>query len=1009
MALETTQEEGLDPERGDGTSHARSAGRAGQQRVLVVGNGMVSHRFCERMTDYDREKAFRLVVVGEEPRPAYDRVHLTSYFVDRSADALLLGTHAWYAERGIDLRTGVRITEIDRETCQAKASDGSVIGYDVLVLATGSAPFVPPMPGIDKAGVFVYRTIEDLDGILAYAAQAKRAAVVGGGLLGLEAARAVLDAGLETHVVEVAPRLMPRQLDVVAAALLERTIRALGVQVHCDKRIVELTGDAAVTGIELSDGETIDTDMVIVSAGIRPRDELARAAGIGVGPRGGVVVDDELRTNDGRVFAIGEVASHRGTTYGLVAPGYEMADALAKNLTGGKAAFTGSDSSAKLKLLGTDVATFGDPFQDPAKSRVICSENQVRGTYKKLVLREDGRQLLGGILVGEAASYGSLLHLTRSGTVLSEALDELGLGGGSASPGSLPDEAQVCSCNDVSAKAIRLKIQEDGLESVAKVKACTRAGTGCGGCLPMVTDILQAELKKAGRAVKPVLCEHFAYSRQELFQIVAARKIRSFAELLASHGKGLGCEICKPAVASILASTHNEPILNDVHRTLQDTNDRFLANVQKNGTYSVVPRVPAGEITPDQLIAIGLVAKKYGLYTKITGGQRIDLFGARVEELPDIWEDLVLAGFESGHAYGKALRTVKSCVGSTWCRYGVQDSTSFAVRIEQRYKGVRAPHKMKSAVSGCVRECAEAQSKDFGLIATEKGWNIYVCGNGGASPRHADLLVANVDEDKAIRYLDRFIMFYIRTADRLTRTSVWLDKMEGGIEALRRVILEDSLGIATDLERDMQHLVDTFACEWTDVVRDPKKRATFRHFANDTAGDETVRWASERNQRKPDLSARPVEAPSPIRRLPVLGRRWVRLAQVHDVPNDGGIAVRYGSMQLALFHFAATGRWYASQNMCPHQREMVLARGIVGDAAGTPKVACPLHKKTFDLETGACLSGESLEIATFPVRVEGDDVLVELPPVEDLASAAPADCGRDGHCGAAPALAALAS
>ncbi len=978
---------GLDVRAPLASGALHGAGASARPLVLVIGNGMVGHRFCEKMVEYDREGRYRVMVVGEEPRPAYDRVHLTSYFTQRSADALQIGTREWYAQKGIDLCVGTKVELIDRARRVAITADGAELAYDWLVLATGSSPFVPPVPGIQKRGVFVYRTIEDLEGILAYSAGARSAAVIGGGLLGLEAARAVLDSGLKTHVIEVAPRLMPRQLDSVGSALLEQTIRGLGVEVHLDARIARIAGDEAVTGIELSGGETVDCDLVIVSAGIRPRDELARASGIEIGERGGVIVDDRLRTSDERVFAVGEVALHRSTIYGLVAPGYEMADALARNLTGGEAAFAGSDSSAKLKLLGTDVATFGDPFQDPARTRVIAMEDQVHGTYKKLVFRDDGRQLLGGILVGDAAAYGSLLHMARSKTVLSETLDELGLGGKGAPSGALPDEAQVCSCNNVCAGEIRAKVNADGLTTVAQVKACTRAGTGCGGCLPMVADILQAELQASGRAVKPRLCEHFAFTRQELFQIVAARGLRTFAALLAEHGAGAGCEICKPAVASILASLHNEPILAEPHRTLQDTNDRFLANIQKNGTYSIVPRVPAGEITPDQLIALGQVAKKYGLYTKITGGQRVDLFGARVEQLPDVWEELIAAGFESGHAYGKALRTVKSCVGSTWCRFGVQDSTSFAIRIEKRYKGIRSPHKMKSAVSGCVRECAEAQSKDFGLIATEKGWNVYVCGNGGASPRHADLLVADVDEDTAVRYLDRFIMFYIRTADRLTRTSVWLDKMEGGIAKLRAIVVDDSLGIAADLERDMQKLVATFSCEWTDVVRDPARRALFRTFANDRGGDDAVRFVPERGQRKPDLTPRRDPIAS-VRRLPVLRREWVRVASVSDVPLEGGIAVRHGAAQIALFRVASRGEWYATQNLCPHKQQMVLARGIVGDQAGVPKVACPMHKKTFDLTSGACLSGEDLEIATFPVRVEGEDVWIELPPAEELAPAA---------------------
>lgn len=950
--------------------------------LVVVGNGMVGHRLCEKLVEYDGDGRYRIVVIGEEPRPAYDRVHLTSYFTERSAEALALGTSTWYREHGIDLRVGRRATRLDRERRRVAIDDGSELPFDVLVLCTGSAPFVPNIPGVDKKGVFVYRTIEDLDAIIARAAEVTRAAVIGGGLLGLEAARAVLDAGLETHVVEVAPRLMPRQLDNAASQLLERTIRDLGVVVHVDKRIAGLRGNGVVQGVEFSDGVVIDADLVIVSAGIRPRDELARQAEIEIGPRGGVVVDDALRTSDPSVFAIGEVALHRDTIYGLVAPGYEMAEVLARNLTGDKAEFAGSDGSARLKLLGTDVATFGDPFQDPARSRFIQFEDQVRGTYKKLVFREDGRQLMGGILVGEASSYATLLHLTRSKAVLSETLEELGLDGGPKVAGVVPDGAQVCSCNNVSAGAIRLKIRADELASVAEVKACTRAGTGCGGCLPMVADVLQSELKACGRAIRPRLCEHFAFTRQELFQIVASRKIGSFSDLISMHGTGSGCEICKPAVASILASVFNEPVLGGARRTLQDTNDRFLANIQKNGTYSVIPRVPAGEIRPSQLVVLGRVAEKYGLYVKITGGQRIDLLGARVEQLPDIWQELVAAGFESGHAYGKALRTVKSCVGSTWCRYGVQDSTSFALRLEHRYKGIRAPHKLKSAVSGCVRECAEAQSKDFGLIATEKGWNIYVCGNGGATPRHADVLATDVDEDTAIRYLDRFIMFYIRTADRLTRTSVWLEKMEGGIEHLRNVIVHDTLSIAADLELEMQKLVDTYSCEWTDVLSDPAKRASFRHFANDRSGDDTIAFVPERGQRKPADPLRRVDAGAALRRLPVVQRQWVRVASVADVPEEGGIAVRHGREQIALFRFASRGEWYATQNLCPHQEQMVLARGIMGDQAGVPKVACPLHKKTFDLRTGACLSGESLEIQTFPVRVQDADVFVELPPAE---------------------------
>jgi nitrite reductase (NADH) large subunit len=966
---------------------------AARRTLVIVGNGMVCHRLCESLRELDAGSRHRIVVLGEEPRPAYDRVHLTSYFEDTDADKLLLADAAWYADHEIELRLGARAVSVDREQRRVQLQDGSEIGYDVLALCTGSAPFVPPMPGVYKPGVFVYRTIEDLDAIAAYAQSARRVAVLGGGLLGLEAARAVQQAGLQTHVIEVAPRLMPRQLDDNAAALLRERVEALGVQVHLGRAPREITGDAAVTGVAFSDGSELEVDMVIVSAGIRPRDELARQAGLELGERGGIVVDDELRTSDPSIFALGEVALHQGTLYGLVAPGYAMADVVAKRLMGQEAKFGGSDLSAKLKLMGVEVASFGDPFAAREPTKTLVFHDTVHGVYKKLVVSADARRLLGGILVGDTTAYPRLVQLARSGDALPDAPEQLIVGVAAPGAGAGGADEHVCVCNNVTRDQISKGIAEQGLCTVAAIKACTKAGTGCGACLPLVSDILYQSLQAAGKAVRPQLCEHFAFTRQELFELVAVHGYRSFAALLAAHGQGSGCEICKPAVASILASLHNDLILN--HATIQDTNDRYLANVQRGGLYSIVPRVPAGEITPEKLIALGQVATKYGLYTKITGAQRVDLFGAQLNQLPDIWQELVAVGFESGHAYGKALRTVKSCVGSTWCRFGVQDSVAFAIRVEERYKGLRAPHKLKSAVSGCTRECAEAQSKDFGIIATEKGWNLYVCGNGGMKPRHAELLAADLDDDTCIRYIDRFLMFYIRTADKLTRTAVWLEKLEGGLAHLKEVILEDSLGICTELERQMQQLTDSYRCEWTDVVNDPKRRAAFRTFANSDASDPSVERVRERGQLRPVDWPKAAITESPKTRLPVVQSRWVPLAKAADVPREGGIAVMYGKTQLALFNFASRGQFYATQNMCPHKQDMVLARGLIGDQAGTPKVACPLHKKTFALDSGHCLSGDALEIATFVAKVEDGVVYVELPPAIELESAL---CGSKAAC-----------
>jgi nitrite reductase (NADH) large subunit len=962
-----------------------------RKTVVVVGNGMVGHRFCERLAALDAGKHFRIVTFGEERLPAYDRVNLSKYFDDRDAGSLKLACPTWYAENGIDLHVGDRVAAIDRDRRVVVSARGREVGYDTLVLATGSAPFVPAVPGVDKKGIFVYRTIDDLEAMLAYAGKAGRAAVIGGGLLGLEAAKAVRDLGLETHVVEFAPRLMPRQVDETGSKTLLAKIEAMNVRVHLGKSTKEFLGNGKVEGLAFSDGGRLEVGMVVISAGIRPRDELARACGLEIAPRGGVVVDDAMRTSDSDILAIGEVASHGGMVYGLVAPGYEMAEVAASGLTGGSRTFTGFDMSTKLKLMGVDVASFGDPFADAGAegARALTYEDPFGGVYKKLVFNADGTRLLGGVLVGDASEYGTLLALFKGGTPLPVSPGELLHGGRAAGPGngaSGEADTQVCSCMGVGERRLREAIRGEKLTAVAQVKGCTLAGTGCGGCLPRVGEILKQELQAAGARVDNRLCEHFAHSRQELYQIAMIGGIRTFDALIAAHGRGQGCEVCKPAVASILASLWNEDVLDPAHATLQDTNDRFLANIQRGGTYSVVPRVPGGEITPEKLIVLGQVAKKYGLYTKITGGQRVDLFGAPVHLLPEIWAELIAAGFESGHAYGKAVRTVKSCVGSTWCRYGVQDSVGFAIRVELRYRGLRAPHKLKGAVSGCVRECAEAQGKDFGLIATEKGYNLYVCGNGGARPRHADLLASDLDEDTAIRYLDRFLMYYIRTADRLTRTSVWLENMEGGIEYLRDVIVNDRLGIGAELERQMQAHVDSYRCEWKDVVEDPEKRKFFRQFANTDEVSQGIEFVAERGQRRPadwpaDGAFVPVDRLGPA---PRTRRRWVRVGSVDDFPRDGGRAIKHGSAEIAVFRFDSRGEWYACQNTCPHKREAVLARGIIGDQEGVPKVACPLHKKTFSLESGACLSGDPYRVKVFPVRVEGDGVYVELPSEPEL-------------------------
>ncbi len=827
--------------------------------IVVVGNGMVGYKFCEKFVAQANKDSYQLVVFGEEPRVAYDRVHLSEYFEDGDAERLSLAPKTWYSDHGIQLHIDERVTEINRNAKTIGTSKGTQYAYDTLVMATGSAPFVPPIRGVEKKGVFVYRTIEDLEETLIYAEKIKggKAAILGGGLLGLEAAKAVMDMGLEPHVVEFAPKLMPRQLDTRSSKVLQGKLESMGINIHLSKATNQILGNGCITGMEFGEDDILDVDMLVVSAGIRPRDELGKSCGLEMGTRGGIVVNNQMRTSDPHILAIGEVALYNQMIYGLVAPGYEMAQVAVDQIIGetGTRMAAEIDMSTKLKLIGVDVASFGTPFMPAERGHSIIFENKTESLYKRINVTHDGKKLLGGILVGDASDYNMLLQLYQNEMPLPENPEDLILGsraGGASAFGSamdLPDTAVVCSCEAVTKGAICCSVLEDGNESVKAVSKATKATTGCGGCKPMVVDLVTESLKSLGKTVKVQLCEHFEYSRQELFDIVKLKGIDDYDKLLDLVGKGHGCEVCKPAVAAIFASIYNETA--NRQPAIQDTNDRYLANIQRNGTYSVVPRVAGGEITPKQLMAMGRIAQKYDLYTKITGGQRIDMFGAQLHELPLIWEELIAEGFETGQAYGKSLRTVKSCVGSTWCRYGMDESVSFAVEIEHRYKGIRSPHKFKGGVSGCIRECAEARCKDFGFIAVEGGWNVYVAGNGGANPKHAELLAEKVDKETAIKYIDRYIMYYIKTAQPLTRTAAWLEKLEGGITYLQNVVINDSLGIAAELDAEMQALVDSYKCEWKEAIETPEIRARYAHFVNSDETDDSIEFVSLREQKMP--------------------------------------------------------------------------------------------------------------------------------------------------------------
>ncbi len=833
------------------------------KHIIVVGNGMVGYKFCEKLVAQEESKDFKITVFGEEPRPAYDRVHLSEYFENQDAKALEMAPAEWYADNNVDLITGERVADINRSSKTITTAKDREFSYDYLVLATGSVPFVPPIKGVEKEGVFVYRTIEDLEGMLDYAAKIKaekpngRAAVLGGGLLGLEAGKAVLDMGLEPHIVEFAPKLMPRQLDSRSSQVLKLKLESIGLNIHLSKATNQILGNGSIVGMEFGEDDRLDVDMLIISAGIRPRDELARACGLEVGVRGGVVVDNTMKTSDDSIYAIGEIALYNQMIYGLVAPGYDMAEIAVKQIIGeiDTAMPADIDMSTKLKLIGVDVASFGEPFMPADKGHSIIFENKTQHLYKRINVSHDGKKLLGGILVGDAADYSMLHQVYLNGMKIPEDPSQLILpaSDGGAVLGDvmdLPDEAQICSCESVTKGQICGVIESGEAKEVGDVVSCTKAGTGCGGCKPMVADLTNATLKSLGIEVKDTICEHFDYNRQELYDIIQVKGYRTFNEVIDNHGNGCGCEICKPVVASLMATIHADTANKEY--AIQDSNDRFLANIQRNGTYSIVPRVPGGEITPDKLIALGEIAKKYDLYTKITGGVRIDLFGATLNQLPLVWKELISHGFESGHAYGKSLRTVKTCVGSTWCRYGMDESVSFGIELENRYRGIRAPHKIKGGVSGCIRECAEARGKDFGLIAVEGGWNLYVGGNGGANPRHAELFAEQIDNETVIKYLDRYLMFYMRTAKPLQRTAAWQEKIEGGLDYLKEVIIEDSIGIAEDLENEMQTLVNKFECEWTQAVNNPEMMKRFNHFVNSEEEDDNLVFVPMREQKMPE-------------------------------------------------------------------------------------------------------------------------------------------------------------
>lgn len=952
--------------------------------LVVVGNGMVGHQFIKKLKAHRLHEVYDVTVFGAEQDAAYDRVALSSYMTKVSKEDLSLLSDGDY--EGIATYLGEEITEIDVSSKKIASSAGKKVSYDILVLATGSTPFVPPIPGAQAKGCHVYRTFFDLDQIKESASGASGAVVVGGGLLGLEAAGALKDLGLEIDIVELSNRPLPLQVDEGGGAIVRRYLEELGLGLHFSTAMtsVEVGNDDTVRAVRLSDGSEIPTDVVVFATGVRPNDRLAREAGLDIGPRGGVAVDNHCQSSDPSIFAIGECASANGVVYGLIAPGNTMAEVVADFLAGKDGSFEVGDTSTKLKLLGVEVASFGDAFATTEGALDVTFMDSVAKTYKKLILSNDAKHLLGGILVGDVSSYGLLRSLCNSPSDLSVEVEQLLLpmNSGAMSASVMDPKATVCSCNNVSLSEVRECIKNNDCWELGAVKTATSAGTGCGSCVGLVKSILEEELALAGKEVSKALCQHFTYSRQELFDLVRVHQISSFSQLIDSYGVGRGCDICKPAVASILASCHGTHPLEGELAAIQDTNDHVLANLQKDGSYSVVPRIPGGEITPEGLVAIGTIAKEFNLYTKITGAQRIDMFGARLEDLPKIWRRLVDQGFESGHAYGKALRTVKSCVGSTWCRYGVQDAVGLAIELELRYRGLRSPHKIKAGVSGCARECAEAKGKDIGVIATERGWNLYIGGNGGFTPRHAELLASDLDRETLIRYIDRYLMYYIRTADRLQRTAAWIESLDGGLSHVIDVVVKDTLGIGAELETAMDKHVRSYQDEWSATLEDPEKLNRFVTFINDPSrSDPSITFVPERSQHKPatpvKLSAKKHGGFTNLETKldPCDKNQWTEVCGYNELLPERPVAAWVSGSQVAVVKLS-DGSVHAVDNQDPISGANVMARGLVGTKGETKVIISPMYKHSFNLETGHCLDDPDTNIKVRRARVNDGKVEV---------------------------------
>ncbi len=771
-----------------------------RERLVLVGNGMAGMRALEELLKLAPD-LYEITVFGAEPHGNYNRILLSPVLAgEKTLDEIMLNDEAWYAERGITLHKGKPVVEIDRARRIVRAADGTEASYDRLLLATGSVPIVIPVPGNELEGVVTFRDVADVERMVAAAGEGRRAVVIGGGLLGLEAAYGLLKRGMDVTVVHLLDTLMEKQLDTTAAGMLKRALEEKGLKFLMEHQTEAILGERRVEGVRFANGLEVPADLVVMAVGIRPNVELARRAGLHC--ERGIVVGDTMQTYDPRIYAVGECVQHRGVTYGLVAPLFEQAKVAANHLARiGIARYEGSLVSTKLKVTGIDLFSAGD-FLGGEGTESLLLQDPGRGIYKKLVLRDE--RIVGCVLYGDTLDGAWYFQLMRDGTDVSQMRAQLLFGQahlGDAGHGeaervaALPDDAEICGCNGVCKGEIVRAITEKGLFTLEEVRAHTKASSSCGSCTALVEALLAHTLGgdyEQAPAKKP-MCPCTDYTHDEVRQAIREHGLKSIPEVMRflEWKTPDGCSKCRPALNYYLVCQWPGEYRDDPQSRF--INERAHANIQKDGTYSVVPRIWGGETTPAQLRAIAEVAERHGVPTvKITGGQRIDLLGVPKERLPAIWADLAAAGFVSGHAYGKAVRTVKTCVGSQWCRFGTQDSTTMGIRLEKLAWGAWTPHKVKLGVSGCPRNCAEATIKDFGVVAVESGWEIHVGGNGGVKVRATDFLVHVKTMEEVEEYCAAFLQLYREEAHYLERTAPWIERV--GLAYVRQRLVEDEEG-----------------------------------------------------------------------------------------------------------------------------------------------------------------------------------------------------------------------